>query len=312
MSHSATNWAIKQRGLKPAAKIVLWHLADCHNEHTGQCNPRQSTLAEFCEMGKSTLNRHLADLEERGLIRRHATIDPVTKRQKATHYTLALDGPFQPEEEVENTGSQNGTRPQDVAEPGPKTGHGAESQFCADPSPSFAPTRVPFWDSMNPGKEPGKEPCVSLGATHTQDLDQDMGGTWEGTINAVLARFLEVYPRIGNREKTREALGAALAEGVPAETILAAARAYADEQKGNARQYVAYAENWLSRRRWEEHAARACQTRPDPAAVDEAIAGRIRSGKPYLCASISGARARDLVGKGLVDAAQCRAVGLEV
>jgi hypothetical protein len=31
MSHEATNWAIKQRGLKPTTKIVLWHLCDRFN-----------------------------------------------------------------------------------------------------------------------------------------------------------------------------------------------------------------------------------------------------------------------------------------
>ena len=28
MSHKATVWAIQQRGLKPATKIVLWFLCD--------------------------------------------------------------------------------------------------------------------------------------------------------------------------------------------------------------------------------------------------------------------------------------------
>ena len=31
MSHAATNWAIQQRVLKPASKIVLSHLCDRHN-----------------------------------------------------------------------------------------------------------------------------------------------------------------------------------------------------------------------------------------------------------------------------------------
>jgi hypothetical protein len=31
MSHRATNWAIQQRGLAPATKLVLWHLCDRHN-----------------------------------------------------------------------------------------------------------------------------------------------------------------------------------------------------------------------------------------------------------------------------------------
>jgi hypothetical protein len=39
MSHDATNWAIKQRGLKPTTKIVLWHLCDRFNPDSG-CRPR--------------------------------------------------------------------------------------------------------------------------------------------------------------------------------------------------------------------------------------------------------------------------------
>ncbi len=38
MSHRATNWAIQQRGLPPAAKLVLWHLCDRHNPDFG-CFP---------------------------------------------------------------------------------------------------------------------------------------------------------------------------------------------------------------------------------------------------------------------------------
>jgi hypothetical protein len=44
MSHEATNWAIKQRGLKPTAKIVLWHLCDRFNPDYG-CFPSQARLA---------------------------------------------------------------------------------------------------------------------------------------------------------------------------------------------------------------------------------------------------------------------------
>ena len=49
MSHAATNWAILQRGLKPATKIVLWHLCDRHNPDFG-CFTTQVRLAEDAEM----------------------------------------------------------------------------------------------------------------------------------------------------------------------------------------------------------------------------------------------------------------------
>ena len=70
MSHYMTALAMKQKGLKPATKIVLYWLADHHNEQTGRCFPSLKKLAEECEMDKSTVIRHLAVLEERGLIKR--------------------------------------------------------------------------------------------------------------------------------------------------------------------------------------------------------------------------------------------------
>lgn len=162
MSHAATNWAIRQRGLKPATKIVLWQLADCHNGHTGQCNPRQDTLADLCEMSRSTLNLHLSKLEEIGLIKRHATLDPKTKKQRPTHYTLAMDAPEsdgqQRQSDGENPVSENETRAQDVAVPGPELGHGSVSENGAEPCPKNRHSRVRKSDSKNLGKEPGIEP----------------------------------------------------------------------------------------------------------------------------------------------------------
>lgn len=69
MSHDATNWAIKQRGLKPAAKILLWHLCDRYNPDHG-CFPSQETLAEDCETNERTIRRQLNVLEDAGFIRR--------------------------------------------------------------------------------------------------------------------------------------------------------------------------------------------------------------------------------------------------
>ena len=63
MSHAATNWAIQQRGLKPATKIVLWFLCDRHNPDFG-CFPTQARLAEDAEMSISALNEHLTTLED--------------------------------------------------------------------------------------------------------------------------------------------------------------------------------------------------------------------------------------------------------
>lgn len=56
------------RGLKPATKIVLIQLSERHNKDTGVCNPSIKTLAEDCEMDRTTVMRHLAILESLCLI----------------------------------------------------------------------------------------------------------------------------------------------------------------------------------------------------------------------------------------------------
>lgn len=70
MSHYMTALAMKQPGLKPATKIVLYWLADHHNGETGLCCPSVSTLADECEMDRSSIIRHLNTLEKLGLIQR--------------------------------------------------------------------------------------------------------------------------------------------------------------------------------------------------------------------------------------------------
>ncbi|WP_052245174.1 helix-turn-helix domain-containing protein [Halocynthiibacter namhaensis] len=126
MSHKATNWAIQQRGLKPSTKIILWFLSDCHNSHTGRCDPCQATLAEECEMSRSTVNLHLADLEKRGLIRRIQRSNAATKTKKSTLYILALDD--EKPQNVEKAVSENRTRDsgkavsEKTAKPCPKKG----------------------------------------------------------------------------------------------------------------------------------------------------------------------------------------------
>ena len=59
---------MKQIGLTPAAKIVLYWLADHHNGETGDCFPSHKRLAELSEMTDRSVRNHLGDLADRGLI----------------------------------------------------------------------------------------------------------------------------------------------------------------------------------------------------------------------------------------------------
>lgn len=145
MSHAATNWAITRRGLKPAARIVLWHLADCHNPKLG-CFPSQEWLADACEMSRSTINLHLEKLEEAGLIRRSAGRCPETGKQLPTRYVLGF--------EIAETA-------RNYADPCPETGHGRDAEPVSEngqnPSPKNGDIRVRNSDS-NPVREPVIEP----------------------------------------------------------------------------------------------------------------------------------------------------------
>ncbi|PBC01771.1 helix-turn-helix domain-containing protein [Mesorhizobium sp. WSM3860] len=155
MSHAATNWAITQRGLKPATRIVLWHLCDRHNPDLG-CFPSQDKLAYDCEMSRSALNEHLKILELTGLIRREQHINPRTKQQENTRYRFAFEADF-------------GTA-QDVVEPSPESGHGAESGKEGGPCPENAYSRVRNPDT-NPVREPVREPPGRADAPGGGDFD---------------------------------------------------------------------------------------------------------------------------------------------
>ena len=112
MSHKATNWAIQQRGLMPATKLVLWHLCDRHNPDYG-CFPSQDQLAADVEISRSTLNIHLEKLESAGLIRRCRRHHEDTHRHKSTRYLLGFEDEFD-------------------AEPCPESGHGNGQKPCPD------------------------------------------------------------------------------------------------------------------------------------------------------------------------------------
>ena len=72
MSHYMTALAMKQVGLKPATKIVLYWIADHHNGETGQCNPSISRLAKCCEMSRRSVEAHISTLEDKGLVSRRS------------------------------------------------------------------------------------------------------------------------------------------------------------------------------------------------------------------------------------------------
>ena len=190
MSHDATNWAIKQRGLKPTTKIVLWHLCDRFNPDYG-CFPSQARLAHDCEISRSTLNDHIGQLEANGLLRRVPRIDPVTKRQLPTRYILGFEPGFTPVGLVPSPEIGHGFSPHDrdaetaaeigrdnpvPIEPCPDSGHGidakAVSGFCPEPCPENDQSRVRNPDT-NIVREPLSKPVKEEEDARARDSDFD-------------------------------------------------------------------------------------------------------------------------------------------
>ncbi len=171
MSHRATIWAIQQRGLKPATKIVLWFLCDRHNPDFG-CFPTQARLADDAEMSISALNEHLARLQNLRLIHRVRMQDPQTHKRLATRYILAFEDGFPREPTPETGDGFAGTDEEPYDDPSPDSGHGAISGFSAKPSPDFAQSHLRNPET-NLVREPLREPVKEEEDARGRDSDFD-------------------------------------------------------------------------------------------------------------------------------------------
>ncbi len=234
MSHKATHWAISQRGLKPATKLVLWHLADCHNPANG-CFPSQAYLADACEMSRSTLNVHLNALEGGGLISRVATVDAKSKRQRPTRYMLGFEEGFVAA--VSNKANEDESP--DLFKPCPESGHGTVSANRAEPCPDSAQSRVRIPDT-NLVREPVKESCAVKDASSVDAAKEAFEAFWKA------------HPRAERKREARQAFDKAISDGTDPAVIVAAAAVYRKEQAGNNRRFVKMAVNWLREGRWAD------------------------------------------------------------
>ena len=229
MSHRATIWAIQQRGLKPATKIVLWFLCDRHNPDFG-CFPTQARLADDAEMSISSLNEHLARLQELRLIHRVRTHDPRTHKRQATRYILGFEEGF-PQEPTPETGDGfDRTEEEQGNDPTPETGHGndpgAISGFSAEPSPDFAQSHLRNPET-NLVREPLREPVKEEEGAQARDAisDEVFGDLLDalGLDPTALPGWWQGWPPRLHVQRWRDELGLTEAE------IIAAAEASRQE-----------------------------------------------------------------------------------
>ena len=281
MSHAATHWlaTVSPAEMTHGEFRVLFHLCDCHNASMG-CFPKQAYLRDHTGLSNGGLNNALNELERKGLLQREQSRDERTNRQKPTRYILGFELP-------------------EAKEPPPLSGDGAGSTFDAVPSPlsgGSVSTGVESYTKEEPVKEPVSEPC----GPQTPDLQYGF-----------LEEFAAAFPRIGSLEKTEAALRQAIADGAKPEVILAGAKAYAVEQKGNAPHYIAYSENWVAQARWVQFE----QPAADPAAAEkitERWVKAIKTGHQALARHCSVATAHEMIARMLVTEDECRAAGISL
>ncbi len=170
MSHAATTWAIQQRGLKPATKIVLWFLCDRHNPDFG-CFPTQARLAEDAEMSISALNEHLATLENLRLIHRTRTQNPHNHRRQPTRYILAFEAGF-PQEPAPESADGFVEIMEEIDDPSLESPDGAISGFPGVPSPDFPQShlRNPEYNLV---REPLTKPVKEEEDAAAREIDFD-------------------------------------------------------------------------------------------------------------------------------------------
>lgn len=233
MSYDATNWAIKQRGIRPAAKIVLWHLCDRFHPDHG-CFPSQSTLAHDCEMSRASINRCIDELEKAGLVKRHPRVDPKTKKQTSTSYTFAF----------QKTVSQNDTR-----------GKVAVSQNDEKPCLKYCDSRVSNCDT-NVVREPIREQVTAR--ERAPDLFSAESETehQRETGSDGFDRFWAVYPKKAAKKDAQKAWAKAIKRETP-DRIVSAAEKYAawlssPSRPGEFKPHPKNAQGWLNGDRWQD------------------------------------------------------------
>ncbi|ASM72935.1 helix-turn-helix domain-containing protein [Sulfitobacter sp. DFL-23] len=291
MSGMALIWAANVKGLKPAAKIVLIQLADFHNKETGQCNPSAQRLADECEMGRATLFRHMATLEDCGLVTRHARGDGDGGRG-ANQYELHLDITLGPSARSKGGGSgQNGVASQN--ETGGNVSKTRRKSLKAET-----------------GVVPNRDTNLTIEPTIEPPTRERVVAEGE-----VAEKVLAAYPpdRVRRKAESLRWIREALDAGTEVEDLLQAVKAYATESSGFTRSKVCFSDNWFKSGRWHAYIEDIARSREETKARQaEALAGLADwvTDQHPLCRHITPGQVDALLAAKLVTQAQIQAAGL--
>jgi DNA-binding transcriptional ArsR family regulator len=214
VSIDALRWAQRVTTGSPGRKIVLMVLADFASEE-GYAFPSQARICEVSEQGERTVRRHLADLEEMGLIRRtHRYRKDGTRSSDA--FLLMMPAEDQPANLASCATGQSG--------------HDYRPESTELPANMAPLVRPPTGDSLEPPEDPPGEPplatTTSAGDARASEPDAPADLDPVKAIIRAANRGMKSNPAIGERLKPiyvgaprdRAVVEEWLARGIPPET----------------------------------------------------------------------------------------------
>ena len=215
MSHYMTALAMKQQGLKPATKIVLYWLADCHNQETGKCFPSINHLASVCEMSRRSVEGHLMVLEQLGLIKRYNQFRD-RGGKTSNSYVLELLG-------INENNSSTDTDAQNLR------------MVCA---------KSAYGDAQNLRMN-------NLGINNIGNITNNTSSNDDGYFEYFFEEVWEAYPRKVGKGAAKKALKAAMKKVDDAELQLKLYN-FCAENKDKDQKFVPHMATWLNQERWAD------------------------------------------------------------
>jgi predicted transcriptional regulator len=245
MSAQALIWAANVRGLKPATKIVLIQLSERHNKDTGMCNPSIKTLADDCEMDRTTVMRHIEVLIGLGLLSRSASGKEDGGRAN-NEYVLHMPKPIQ-------TDVSEGVKSQIAT--------GVKSQ--SDGGLSRNPTGVKSHSyATRTLREPEVREPLLFGSIEPQSAREPEKPKDDGFDD-----FWKVYPRKEAKAAARKNWAKAI-QKAPASVIIAAAERYAHRPVDDVK-FLKFPQGWLTDERWKDEEQTPTRARFQPPSHEE-------------------------------------------
>lgn len=206
-------------------KAVLAYMADKASDDGSGVWASKATIAAELECSPTSVKKCIREFCEEGLCAE------VGKRKFSNGFTYVYDLHLDAIEALPTISSNKGVisdgvtgRPRHQATP---TGSLGDPQGGHQATPNHPKTQ--------------ENPNVSAEPPHTED-----------ELDNLFEDFWNAHPRRVRRDETKTAFLQAVADGVDPQAIINGARRYANEQHGNAKQFLCMSINWIEQKRWED------------------------------------------------------------